>query len=491
LPRELAESSRDHTLVERRLFWGLRALIFWAPVPFASNRTWAWAILVLWALGMMAVWIVARLKGRVTTPTGYDQTHWPIYCVVIALALIALQLLPLPASVLVWLSPKSLAAYQAATDVPVRWASVSIDRFATAQFLLRAAAYASVFSLTLLLVRRTRHMEALAYAFVYAGVVQAVVGILLHVTGASYTVFYEQIAHQTAKGTFVNRNHFAAFINLCLAMGIGLMIGKLEQQPLRTWRQRLRWLAAVVISEKLRLRIMLVVMVIAVVLTRSRMGNTSFFASLLITGLVALLFFRRSTRATVIFIASLVVIDVMIIGSWVGVENVVKRIQDTSIVTQAQVGEESVEQRIEPGLKSLAIVKDYPWLGTGAGTFYIVFPRYRPPDVVGFFDHAHNDYAQVAVELGYVGFGGALCAAIGLLAAGVITLARRGVPQLVRGMAFGGLMATTTLLIHSWIEFNLQIPAVVVAVAMVEALLLKAFWHHRAYRHEDAAIRSA
>jgi O-antigen ligase len=228
-------------------------------------------------------------------------------------------------------------------------------------------------------------------------------------------------------------------------------------------------------------------MVVAVVLTRSRMGNTSFFASLLITGLVALIFFRRSTRATVVFIASLVVIDVLIIGSWVGVENVVKRIQDTSIVTQA-VGEESVEQRIEPGLKSLAIVKDYPWLGTGAGTFYVVFPKYRPPEVIGFLDHAHNDYAQVAAELGCVGIAAALCAASGLLALGVITLARRGVPQLVRGMAFGGLMVTITLLIHSWFEFNLQIPAVVVAVATVEALLLKAFWHQRAYRRMAATV---
>jgi hypothetical protein len=55
-------------------------------------------------------------------------------------------------------------------------------------------------------------------------------------------------------------------------------------------------------------------------------------------------------------------------------------------------------------------------------------------------------------------------------------------------MAFGGLMVTITLLIHSWFEFNLQIPAVVVAVATVEALLLKAFWHQRAYRRMAATV---
>jgi hypothetical protein len=34
----------------------------------------------------------------------------------------------------------------------------------------------------------------------------------------------------------------------------------------------------------------------------------------------------------------------------------------------------------------------------------------------------------------------------------------------------------------------LQIPAVVTAVAIVEALLLKAFWHRRSHRHMAAVI---
>lgn len=475
-------SSHEHTALERWLFRALCAIVFWAPLPLASNRAWAWALLVNWAGGMAIVWIVGFMAGWIKPPTHWRTLRWPLYAALAFVALIGLQLVPLPAGVLHWLSPQSLAAYQGATGEPIAWASVSVDRYATLQFLLRVIAYACLFGLTLVLARRARHFEALAYAFVYAGLAQALVGILLHVTGASYTLFFESISHEVARGSFVNRNHYAAFLNVCLAMGIGLMIGKLEDHSMHTWKQRMRWLAALLLSEKARLRIILVIMVIALVLTRSRMGNSSFFASLLITGVAALLFLRGATRATMIFIASLVIIDVAVIGSMVGVEKVVQRIEETSLTAQAESREQSLELRVLPGLHSLASLREFPILGTGAGTFYVVFPKYRPPSVPGFFDHAHNDYAQVAVETGMVGLAAALVAGVTMLGLGIITLARRGERQLVHGIAFGGLMATMALLIHSWTEFNLQIPAVMVAVAIVEALVLRAFVHHRALR---------
>ncbi len=471
MSRTLYPSTRDHSDLEARLFLGLRLLLFWAPVPLASNRPWAWALLVVWASLLGLFWLVARWLGRVPALAPAPLLRWPLVLIAAGIALLCLQWLPLPARVLRLLSPSALQAYEAVSAAPLATASLSVERFATLQMLLKTVALGTVFWLVVALARRTEHLERLAYTFVYAGLFQALLGIALHMGEANYTIFYEPFTHEVAKGTFVNRNHFAAFLNICLAMGIGLMIGKLDAQPLSTWRQRLRWLASVLLSEKARLRVMLVIMVIALVLTRSRGGNSAFFIALLVTGIIAVPLLRNTSRPAAWFIASLVVLDVVIIGSWVGVEKVVHRLSETSLVKQEGHSEESVQERVDPGLKALASLKDYPVFGSGGGTFYAVFPKYRPPETRGYYDHAHNDYAQLAVE---GGLSGVAIAALGLgllLAAALLTLASRKYRSLRRGLAFSGAMALATLLIHSWTDFNLQIPAVALAATVLCAMI--------------------
>ena len=54
---------------------------------------------------------------------------------------------------------------------------------------------------------------------------------------------------------------------------------------------------------------------------------------------------------------------------------------------------------------AVKIFEDYPLFGTGAGTFYTAFTRYRGHDIGAFFDHAHNDYVQFLAETGAIGIG--------------------------------------------------------------------------------------
>ncbi len=56
------------------------------------------------------------------------------------------------------------------------------------------------------------------------------------------------------------------------------------------------------------------------------MGNTAFFSSLLIAGsLWLLLSYRRPKRSTLILLASLLVVDIYIVGNWFGIDKVVER----------------------------------------------------------------------------------------------------------------------------------------------------------------------
>ena len=193
---------------------------------------------------------------------------------------------------------------------------------------------------------------------------------------------------------------------------------------------------------KARLRVVLIIMVIAVVMSASRSGNTALFSSMLIIA-------RKLNRSTIILLVSLVVIDVALIGTYFGVERVANRIQQTTLAT---------EQRDEVSIYTIEIIKDNLLWGTGAGTFEHVFPKYRGPDVGNHFTHAENDYLQFLSELGLAGF--IPLALIVMVSYGAAIQALRvRKSQFYRGIAFGTLMAMNSILIHSFTDFNLRIPA--------------------------------
>ena len=145
-------------------------------------------------------------------------------------------------------------------------------------------------------------------------------------------------------------------------------------------------------------------MVIALVMTRSRMGNAAFFTSMLIAG-VSGWPVQHATRSTVILLVSLIIIDVFVVGTWFGVENVIKRYEQTTIYRDCSQPAARWKNGFEPGLYAMDMLKDYPLTGSGGGTFYAAFPKYRPGVISAYFDYAHNDYVQFATDTGVIGLG--------------------------------------------------------------------------------------
>jgi O-antigen ligase len=318
---------------------------------------------------------------------------------------------------------------------------LSLDINASVQAWLKTLAYVLLFTLTLLLIDSPKRLQTLAYVLVFSGLVQAVYGALSVAFGKE----------GVATGTFVNRNHFAAYLVLSLSVGIGILIASAGASYSKMpWRQRIRRVARLILSYKTPLRIFLAIMVIALVLTHSRMGNISFFSSLLITGILALILLKDTPRPIVLLISSLIVIDLVIIGSYVGIERVKERIEQTTLQT---------ETRDEVDIYSWRMWQDYPLVGSGAGSYYGVFPRYRQMDVGrSFYDHAHDDYLELLSEYGLIGF-----TLLGMIVLSTIwqalTAQRRRRNPWMRGMAFAALMATVAMLIHATVEFHLHIPA--------------------------------
>jgi putative inorganic carbon (HCO3(-)) transporter len=497
------------------LFTAFLIVLIWLPIPLGSNRPWAWALMEVWVYLMAAGWLIKYARGRVALTKPFFKARPARWLLFAWLGYGLVQMVPFPTGLMAAISRHTAALYQQAHLAPQldnqalvlnavvrplpffpdssaageRQGHVATDdispssthaggapqdvlnsgmavagsvRFtldlsASLTAWLKSLANVLLFLLTLLLVDSRQRLKALAFVLVLSGLGQAVYGSLaLAAAGGG-------VAH----GTFVNRNHYAAYLVLCLSVGIGLLVASMGR-PAGTvsWRQRLRHIGTLILSGKAPLRIFLANMVIALVLTHSRMGNASFLASLLVTGTVALFLMKEMPRPETLLIASLIVIDIVMIGSWVGIERVKERIAGTTLAQ---------ESRDEFGLYSLRMWRDYPLFGAGAGSYASVFPRYREGEAGrGLLEHAHNDYLEFLAEYGILG--AVLPAGVVLLALwnAIITLHTRR-SQFARGIGFGALMAITAMLIHATVEFNLQIPA----YAATFLVILTIPWHAR------------
>lgn len=119
---------------------------------------------------------------------------------------------------------------------------------------------------------------------------------------------------------------------------------------------------------------------------------------------------------------------------------------------------------LNPGIR-LDITKDclkmfthHPILGWGLGTFPTVYPSYRSFYTNLFINEAHNDYAQVLVETGCLGFALMLWFVV-LLYRHALPTSRRWEFRWDAALSLAALLGCTGMLLHSFVDFNLQIPA--------------------------------
>lgn len=449
---------------EKVLYWALLALLVWLPVPLGSNRGWAWAAMEVAAFMLLACWLAlwALDKVRIAEPL---RRAWPVFVMLGAwIALHAVSILPMPENWVGLLSPESARVHALAriAGVAPGWITLSIEPHASKVALVKTLAYVAIFFLFLAVVNNRSRVLAAARALVFAAVLHAVYAVLMHLSGVSNEHFGTLIMHGgSASGFYANRNHFAGLLEMTLALGIGLLMAGLAEREAVSWKEFFRHLAEWILSPGMLLRLSLCILVIALTTTHSRMGNTAFFASLMIAGVMGIALSRHATRNTVVLLASLVILDLAIVGSWFGVEKLAARLEATTM--------QDVQEREDPAAYAVDLVREYPVFGAGPGTFYVAFPKYRPEKVTSHFDYAHNDFIQVASETGLTGlFLLGLIVAFSLSAAIRAQWIRRD--PLMRGMSFACIMGVTSLLIHSWVDFNLQIPANAVYFMVLLAL---------------------
>ncbi len=456
---------------DRWIFYALLGLLLWIPIPFGSNRAWAWSFVEIYIYLMFLIWFV---KFGKQLNVYYLRPYKPILYILTLLQLwVLIQIVPLPMPLIEVIAPNVFMAYE---RVSVETAQLSLDPARTLMQWLKGMAYLMFVFLLLVLVNNEKRLRLLLLTLVIAGIYQALYGALFVMTGEEPVFFSDDRSTGLATGTFIYRNHFANFLMMCLSVGVGLLVASLTSTRRHSIKRSVANVIETLLSPKALIRIGLVVMVIALVLSRSRMGNTAFFAALSFCSVFALVFMQNKTRGLLWLFGSMLVIDVIIVSQWFGLEEVRQRITETS--AEAETRDEVIQYGLE-------LVKQHPITGTGHGSFNSVFPSVKGVGVNLFYNFAHNEYLQFTIELGIP-----ITLMLGLLVMWSLWNAqfalRNRKRSLMKGLAFASMMAIIGQLIHMSVDFTLQPPANAIYFLVVLCLA----WLSRYAKFEPEKFKS-
>jgi len=418
-------------------------LAFLSPLLAGCQHQSRWAVMAAAAVLLGAMALLAQGLNRAPLPR-IDPILMALACLA---GLWALEILPLPAGLVGFLSPARLdlareVARAAGERVPA-WLPLTTCLKCTRDSLVLLVACGCAFHAATGLAARERDARSILSPKVILGAA-VVSGALLAAWGI---VEVARLGGGRLTSTYVSPNRFAGLMATCGAAAVALFIW--EGRGLGGARARDRfglprgwwWLAAAGLIET------------ALVLTLSRLG----IASAVAAGLVTLAVFGRRRRAAVAAVACVLLL--LAVNALVAVGPILGRY---SVLFEAgRIG----HGRPQCWAMSLPLVADFPVFGSGAGTFKHVFPMYQAPSLGGTWDYAHNDWLNVLADGGIASLV-ALGAAAFLFYRRVAPLGSSERPA-SRGAAVAAFMALTAALVHSVGDYPLRQPANALVLALV------------------------
>jgi O-antigen ligase len=389
-------------------------------------------LIALGALGLLGTLFSRRAKSE---RARRDPVIWlamllPVYAVI--------QLCPLPLRVLRTLSPARAGLLDALAPLSLepRWASLSAVPTITLTHLLLIAGYAVVFFF-IRDVALSNGSAAWLPILLLLGIAawQAIWGISQFVTHDS-----GGIAH----GSYPIRNHYAGLLEMLLPLGVAY--GAKEIHRIRH--------GDFSVSRMLQFAAGLSVAALAlggILYSLSRMGLISSAAAMATVAILAVAGQVRGVKKGIAMLSVGSVVTVLIallapaplILRFAGPDNRWPVWQDTTHLIAA-----------------------YPVFGTGLGGYESAFTRFNTSQFTLVQDYAHNDYLQFLAELGGIGF---------LIAAALFSwILSRSVRAALRhpdhdrrwlGVACSA--ALVAILLHSFVDFNLYVPANATVLAWI------------------------
>jgi O-antigen ligase len=397
------------------------------------------AICMLAGFGLIAVLLATGSGWRI------ERAAWG--WVVLALAAFALpmvQLIPLPAGLGAALPGRELAnavRAEAGAGAASPW-TLDPDRTVIAALSLVPAI--ALFCATLRCDQAWR--RRIAVAWIVMAVIAVLLGALQVASAGSAGGIYDTLHRGAAMGFFANRNHNSIFLVTALVLFVILFVA-----PTRQWSR---------IDSGLRLAIA-ALLVVGVFITTSRAGMLLLLATLPFLFLIARPGQGLPRLGWPVLGAAGLGLGALI--AFATLNPVAQRVLARFSL------ETDLRWAILPDVVQ-AIGQYWP-VGTGIGTFARVFAPQERLETVDrlYVNHAHNDYLELALEGGIV--------AVLLMIGFVVMLAARArvlagwQPGAARNTALASLLAISTILLHSVVDYPLRAITITTLFGFLAGLL--------------------
>jgi O-antigen ligase len=305
--------------------------------------------------------------------------------------------------------------------------------FLTRMEVLRVASYVILFFVATQAFRKRADLSFLAWFLILFCFAVSLLGIIQHFTSEGEIYWMPSLAIRgDSFGPFVNRNHFAGFVELTLPVGLGLMLFRgisAELLPLAT--------------------VLTIVPVGALVLSGSRGGIIGFALELCVLAVLART--RRAGEGPRMMALAAVALAAVAVVAWIGAGKAIERFSSAR-------QDLTMSRRSSMVRGAAGVFFAHPIKGSGLGTLVSVYPRYETLYDGYVVQHVHNDYMEALAETGVAG---GLCGLAFLWL--LYREARKGFEaersHFGPGLRAGAIAAVIGLLLHSFIDFNLHIPS--------------------------------
>lgn len=430
-----------HTLPSRFAFLILCAAIILSALAFGTVHYWAQAIFFLGAVSILTLWLV---------------DSWILGSFRISLNVLQLPLLGMLVLGLIQLLPLRTPGNAGTLPIPLT-SSLSLDPYATRLVVVLLAALLIYFFATLVFLDTPKRLRVLVRTITIFGFLLAIFGLTQSIISPTKVYWIRELRQSTAFGPFINRHHFAGYMELTLALPLGLLF------------------SGAVVKEKRFIYLFAAgLMGVALIMTNSRGALISLVAEILF--LTATMGFHRrhkkreteerkpGIKSAAVKAGLALALILALLGGVVllGGEEALSRIVGSVNTEDPTTG------RAHFWSVTVEIIKNHPLIGTGLGAFGVVYTGYDPRNGLYRLEQAHNDYLQVLSDAGIVG------AAIGLFF--VISLFRIGFARrdsrddFRRGVATGALAGCFGVLVHSFFDFTLHTPSNALLFLVMAAL---------------------
>ncbi len=338
----------------------------------------------------------------------------------------------------------SINAVAGVADVP---RTISADPFATQVSAFHFLALFIFLAVAMALIDSAGRLRRLVAVITIFGFAYAFFAILQGVLSPDRIYgIYEPSSGASPFGSFVNRHNFAAFIEMAIALPLGLLFAGAVGRD-----KRLLYVTAIAL------------MGVALLLSGSRGGLVAFFAQVVLLVILTVRSRQRSNKLVVIALAGVLIAAIVGGSFFVGGETSLSRVVDTA------ASKDITTDRTHIWSVTLGVIANNLPFGAGLGAFGVAYTPYDSHSGLERVEQAHNDYLQVVSDAGIPGI--LIGLAFLLLIWNTGRKAIRTKNFVRRGIAFGALAGIFAILVHSIFDFVLHTTAISVMFLTLVALL--------------------